>query len=119
MQKLSEMIQGLSEKGCTDIEAINIGVELFQVETLRRKLNHELDERKTIRIIKHTRNIGQSEGKLYEMLQVLTEREKQCYLYHYIDRMTFSEIANELGISKSTVQNHIERARDKIKLIII
>jgi positive control factor len=42
-------------------------------------------------------------------------RERQCYIMHVAQRRSMSDIANELGVSKSMVQQSIRRAKKKIK----
>ncbi|MCM3110668.1 sigma-70 family RNA polymerase sigma factor [Lederbergia lenta] len=42
-------------------------------------------------------------------------RERQCYVLHAAQGMSWTEIATELGVSKSTVQTHITRARNKVE----
>ncbi|MEK3890236.1 sigma-70 family RNA polymerase sigma factor [Bacillus sp. FSL K6-3431] len=42
-------------------------------------------------------------------------RERQCYVLHAAQGMSWTEIADELGVSKSTVQTHITRARNKVE----
>lgn len=50
-----------------------------------------------------------------DILLVLSPRERQCYLLHYVNQLSFSEIEKELNLSKGTIQSYIERARRKIK----
>lgn len=45
----------------------------------------------------------------------LSRREKQCYMLHVVDGMSWRDIGLELHISKSTVQVNIERANIKIE----
>ncbi len=40
----------------------------------------------------------------------LPERQKEIYLLHREEGLSYSEIANQLGISKNTVENHMVRA---------
>lgn len=42
-------------------------------------------------------------------------RERQCYILYAAQGLSMAEIAEELGIKKRTVQQYIERARNKIK----
>lgn len=42
-------------------------------------------------------------------------RERQCYILHEGQGMSMSKIADELGLKKRTVQQYIERARDKVR----
>lgn len=45
----------------------------------------------------------------------LSYRERQCYILHEAAGMSWSKIAEELGVSKSRVQQAMNRARKKIK----
>lgn len=45
-------------------------------------------------------------------------RERQCYILHEGQKMSMSAIADELGLKKRTVQQYIERAREKVRLRI-
>ena len=49
-----------------------------------------------------------------DILSSFSLRERQCYLLHTAQGMSWSSIADELGISKSTVQQSINRARKKV-----
>ena len=50
-----------------------------------------------------------------EILSSFSNRERICYLLHVGHKKSFAEIANELGVSRSTVQTHITRAKNKVK----
>ncbi len=50
-----------------------------------------------------------------EIIQLLSARERQCYFLHVGHKKSMGEIAVELGVSKSTVQTNITRARNKMK----
>ena len=50
-----------------------------------------------------------------DILISLSPRERECYLLHYVNLLTFKEIAEELNISRASVQTYIERARIKVK----
>ncbi|AXM89371.1 Fis family transcriptional regulator [Anoxybacillus ayderensis] len=53
--------------------------------------------------------------RIEDALSVLTEREKEVYLMSRGYCLTYSEIANYLCISSSSVQTMIERAEKKIQ----
>ncbi|NNU89779.1 sigma-70 family RNA polymerase sigma factor [Anoxybacillus sp. CHMUD] len=53
--------------------------------------------------------------RIEDALSVLTEREREVYLMSRGYCLTYSEIANYLCISSSSVQTMIERAERKIK----
>ena len=51
---------------------------------------------------------------IINILVDLSHRERQCYLMHFANGWSLQEIANELNISKSTVQKYLERSKNKI-----
>lgn len=51
---------------------------------------------------------------IVNILLCLSHRERQCYLLHMAEGWSLQEIADELKISKSTVQKYVERAKNKI-----
>ncbi|MCM3108789.1 sigma-70 family RNA polymerase sigma factor [Bacillus velezensis] len=53
--------------------------------------------------------------RITDALSVLTEREKDIFMMHTVQNMSFEEIAQLLGIKKGTVQKNIERSRLKMK----
>ncbi|MCM3712015.1 sigma factor-like helix-turn-helix DNA-binding protein [Sporosarcina luteola] len=57
------------------------------------------------------------EGKiiLADILASFSLRERQCYLLHIAQNRSMGDIAVELGVSKSMVQQSIRRAKKKIK----
>lgn len=50
-----------------------------------------------------------------DILASFSLRERQCYILHVGQKKSMSEIAYELGVSKSMVQQSIRRAKSKIK----
>lgn len=113
--KLLGLIENLSNDGCTDYEAINISVDLLRKNYLRKKLGSSLDRNKLEKVIEEAKNINEQEPNPIIALTKLSKRERQCYLRHYVELRSFSNIAMELGISKSSVNNYIRRAREKLK----
>lgn len=55
---------------------------------------------------------------LLQIFSDLSIRERQCYLMHVAEGLSMSRIANEVGISKRTVQQYIERAKQKVEHIM-
>lgn len=49
-----------------------------------------------------------------DILASFSLRERQCYILHVAQKRSMSDIANELGVSKSMVQQSIRRAKKKI-----
>ncbi|GKV55986.1 hypothetical protein NCCP2222_19330 [Sporosarcina sp. NCCP-2222] len=52
---------------------------------------------------------------LADIFASMSHRERQCYVLHEGQGMSMGRIAVELGLKKRTVQQYIERARDKVK----
>ncbi|MGE5703542.1 MAG: sigma factor-like helix-turn-helix DNA-binding protein [Clostridia bacterium] len=52
--------------------------------------------------------------RLKEILEVLTDRERECYVLTHGEGFTFSQAAQMLGISKSSIQTNVTRAQAKI-----
>lgn len=52
---------------------------------------------------------------LADILSSFSFRERTCYILHEGQKMSMSKIAEELGISKGTVQGYIEKARKKVE----
>lgn len=52
---------------------------------------------------------------LSDILASFSVRERQCYLLHVAQGLSMGKIAKQMGISKSTVQTHISRAKRKVK----
>ncbi|WP_019123798.1 sigma-70 family RNA polymerase sigma factor [Brevibacillus massiliensis] len=52
--------------------------------------------------------------QLEDALSGLSERERECYTLAHGECFSFEEIADLLGISKSSVATHIKRAQTKI-----
>lgn len=49
-----------------------------------------------------------------DVIEKLSTRERQCFIMHVAEQLSMSEIADKLNIKKRTVQQYIERAREKI-----
>jgi len=62
------------------------------------------------------RELSEIEKKaIVDVLIDLSYRERQCYLLHMGQGWSLSEIAKELNISKRSVQQYVDRAKQKIK----
>lgn len=52
---------------------------------------------------------------LADIFASMSHRERQCYVLHEGQGMSMGKIADEVGLSKGTVQRYIERAREKVQ----
>ncbi|QHT60659.1 sigma-70 family RNA polymerase sigma factor [Paenibacillus lycopersici] len=53
--------------------------------------------------------------RIEEAMRDLTDRERQCFMLHVVDGMSYEDIGRELHLGRSTVQVYIERSREKIE----
>ncbi|MGJ9460104.1 sigma-70 family RNA polymerase sigma factor [Oceanobacillus sp. CF4.6] len=53
---------------------------------------------------------------LLKLFKNFSDRERQCYIMYEAEQLSMQKIANRLGIKKRTVQQYIERAREKVSL---
>lgn len=86
------------------------------------KLSYGEFEDKHLSYLEYSRS-GSSTGdmikKMYYSLRMaaetmLTEKQRMCIIMYYEQRMTADEIANEMGVSRSSVYKHLQRARKKL-----
>ena len=63
---------------------------------------------------KHLHMTKEEKVILADILASFSLRERQCYILHMAQGKSWSKIADELGVSKSMVQQSIRRARKKI-----
>lgn len=55
---------------------------------------------------------------IMKLFKEFSEREKQCFIMYEGEQLSMQQIANRLGISKSSVQMYIKRAKEKITEIV-
>lgn len=53
--------------------------------------------------------------KMLDCVAVMTERELTCWLLHMAHGLTYAEIGDRLGLARRTVQQYVERARNKVR----
>lgn len=52
---------------------------------------------------------------LIRLFRTFSVRERQCYIMYEAEQLSMQQIADKLGIKKRTVQQYIERARQKVE----
>lgn len=60
-----------------------------------------------------------NEEQKVQLINILVDfsyRERECYLLHMAYGLSMSEIAIELNLKKRTVQQYVERAKEKVKI---
>lgn len=56
---------------------------------------------------------------LADILASLSLRERECYILHIAQGISMGRIADIVGLKKRTVQQYIERARNKVEVRIL
>ncbi len=54
-------------------------------------------------------------GIVGDAVRALPDRQRECVLLHYFERLSDIEIAEELGISAGSVKTHLHRARAALR----
>ena len=57
-------------------------------------------------------------NRLLQVLAILSNRERACFEMHFVGLWSEYEIADHLGISRDSVHEYLDRAREKIKRFI-
>ncbi|UKS27192.1 LuxR C-terminal-related transcriptional regulator [Paenibacillus sp. HWE-109] len=53
--------------------------------------------------------------RIEEAMCTLSDREKQCFMLYYVDGMSEYDIARELQLGRTTVQDYLQNAKRKIE----
>lgn len=53
--------------------------------------------------------------KILDILIDLSRRERQCFLLHKTQGLTYAEIGSKLKVSRGTVQSYVKRAQAKVQ----
>ena len=88
------------------------------IDLIRKKINNNkyLEHLKISASINFTPSIvsqieyNELNKEVEKLIENLPERQKQVYLLHREEGLTYPEIAERLGISKNTVENHMVKA---------
>lgn len=115
MPDFSEVIAELSGSGYTNAEAIQATVALSKIPQIDSLLQNETATDYMVKILlEGFEPDNEQQEILVNGVSSFSKRERQCYFMHVMESMSFSVIAKELGVSKGTVQQSIERARKKL-----
>ncbi|HCY42731.1 MAG TPA: RNA polymerase sigma-70 factor [Prolixibacteraceae bacterium] len=88
------------------------------IDLIRKRINNTkyLEHLKNSSVINVTPNLisqiefNELNSQADKLIANLPERQKQVYLLHREEGLTYPEIAERLGISKNTVENHMVKA---------
>lgn len=115
MPDFSEVIEELSGAGYTSAEAIQATVAMSKIPQIDSLLQNPVATDYMVRMLLNGfEPVSNQQEALVDGISSFSKREKQCYFMHTMESKTFSAIGEELGVSKSMVQQSIERARKKL-----
>ncbi|TDO02685.1 RNA polymerase sigma-70 factor (ECF subfamily) [Sunxiuqinia elliptica] len=88
------------------------------IDLIRKRMNNAkyLDYLKNISVVlgapssTNELEFNELNKQVENLISRLPERQRQVYLLHREEGLSYPEIANQLGISKNTVENHMVRA---------
>lgn len=88
------------------------------IDLIRKRINNNkyLEHLKNSASINFTPNIisqiefNEINNQVEKLIASLPHRQKQVYLLHREDGLSYPEIAEKMGISKNTVENHMVKA---------
>lgn len=119
MPDFSEVIEELTGAGYTESEAIQATVALARIPQIDLLLGNPVAAEFMVKVLLRGFEPSNDYQKaLVEGISSFAKRERQCYFMHTVEGMSFSKVAAELGISKGSVQQSIERARKKLNSVI-
>lgn len=117
--QIHEIINDLDGNGIDSGELLQITEDLTNLAEIKERIVGRLSdiygEEEASDIISVVRRPNEQQLAMMNFMSSLSEREKQCYFMSAIDHKSFAVIGRELQISKSSVQQYIERARKKLR----
>lgn len=93
--------------------AYNNSIDLIRKRINNKKYIEYLKNSATVNFASTTINqleFNELSNNLKKIITQLPDRQKQVYLLHREKGLTYPEIAQQLGISKNTVENHMVKA---------
>lgn len=116
--EIGEILNELDGNGLNQEDLFTLTKELTTIAEIKERIVHRLSntysEAEVNEMISVVKRPNMQQILMKEFLSSLSKREKECYFRHTFEKMTFSSIAKELGVSRSMVQQSIERARKKL-----
>lgn len=67
---------------------------------------------------KEVRMTEEQKQQLAKIFASWSRRERDCFIARTVEQMTYQQIADKLGIGRSTVQSYVERAKKKMEAVL-
>ena len=98
--------------------ATNLSKNVFRKNLYDQSLLSLMDPEASYNPIDDADNASQAKAVLEMALSKLTERQRDIYILHKLDGRSYKEISEQLNISVSAVNHHLQKANKQLKAIL-
>ena len=98
--------------------ATNLSKNVFRKNLYDQSLLSLMDPEASYNPIDDADNASQAKAVLEMALSKLTERQRDIYILHKLDGRSYKEISEQLNISVSAINHHLQKANKQLKAIL-
>lgn len=98
--------------------AINRCTSSWRRRMLEHRVNRQIDDRPSDDAASPSADAIAAREALWTAVRQLPARQTTVIVLHYVDDLTTAEIGELLGVSPSTVQTHLTRARERLAEVL-
>lgn len=98
--------------------ATNLSKNVFRKNLYDQSLRNLMDPEASYNPIADADDAAQAKTLLEMALGMLTERQRDIYILHKIDGRSYQEISEQLNISVSAINHHLQKANKQLKTIL-
>ncbi|MEJ2883581.1 RNA polymerase sigma factor [Pedobacter sp. GR22-6] len=98
--------------------ATNLSKNVFRKNLYDQSLRNLMDPEASYNPIADADDAAQAKTLLEMALGRLTERQRDIYILHKIDGRSYQEISEQLNISVSAINHHLQKANKQLKTIL-
>jgi len=98
--------------------ATNLSKNVFRKNLYDQSLLSLMDPEASYNPIDDADNASQAKALLEMAMSKLTERQRDIYILHKIDGQSYQEISEQLNISVSAINHHLQKANKQLKAIL-
>lgn len=114
-----EMIDAeLSFSGLLHKMATNLSRNIVRKNLYDQSLRSSIDPDPSYNPMDDADNTSQAKALLDMALSKLTERQREIYILHKLDGRSYQEISEQLNISVSAINHHLQKANKQLKHIL-
>lgn len=120
MIQIENILEDLDGNGFNQKDLVEVSTKLTIFSNLKKELSDILsryyDDEELFDILGMLKQPNSQRGYMSHYLgESLTEKQKNVYLLYTVEGMSHGDISKLLGVSKSTIQSHLSRARLKLR----